>query len=265
LRENSEGLNTVAGSALQGYRSARRRGRPHYSSTLWNISRVIFCFVAEIVSNLPELAALRRRRRRSAGEPAVAIVSDNLDEVNGIALSSRVLVEHLRRQGRKVHLVGVAFHTRRPRIERGGVLMLPARCSIDLPGYHQSEFAVPRFALLLRLLRRYQVDLVELETPGALGLLALLAARVAGIRTVAHYRTDVLAFSEVLISNVPARRIIQFSVRLFTRLSGSVIVPSKAVGEKLRKVGIPPARINHLPRGVDLDVFHPEMTLFYFP
>src|SRR5690606_4751603 len=117
---------------------------------------------------------------------------------------------------------------------------------------------VPRLGFLLRLLRRYPVDLVELETPGALGILGLWTAKLAGIPVVAHYRTDVLAFSDVLIGNSAGRWIIQASVRLFTRLCGRVIVPSGAMKEKIRAIGIPEGRIEKLPRGVDLTRFHPD-------
>jgi glycosyltransferase involved in cell wall biosynthesis len=220
-------------------------------------------FVFELLRNLPGMLRLRRKRRRfHAGipaDPGVVCVSDNLDEVNGIALASRIQLRELRRLGHRAFLFGTAFRERVPRREADGLVTLsPGIVSIDQAGYPHSEMVVPRLASFLEFLDENPVDFVEFETPGAVSILCLVAARVIGIPTASHYRTDMMTYSELLLKNRLGVAIVQAGTKLFTRLAGPVIVPSEAYRRKVEAMGIAPNRIHKLPRGVDLTVFNPE-------
>src|SRR5690606_38637522 len=107
----------------------KNRGRPHFRSTPLGILKVGLGVFEEALTCLPLILQLRRRHRSrpKPAQAAVAILGDNLDEINGIAISSRVLVGRLREMGVTVYLVGVAFHGKRPRLEAPGVLMAPGR------------------------------------------------------------------------------------------------------------------------------------------
>src|SRR5687767_160669 len=93
--------------------------RPHYPWGALACWKIISGFGLELAANLPRLLELRReyRRRPRPHEPVVAVICDNLDEVNGIAMSSRIMLRKLRGLGKRVFLVGVAFHSREARIE----------------------------------------------------------------------------------------------------------------------------------------------------
>jgi glycosyltransferase involved in cell wall biosynthesis len=190
------------------------------------------------------------------------MVGDNLDEVNGIAINSRTLVRTLNKLGKKAYLIGIAHHTRQPRIEVKGkcILMMEGRCSIEQVSYEGSENAIPRLALLLRLLKRYPLDLVELETPGGVAFLTLIAANIIGIPVITHYRTDMLAYISLLVKNRLGAHTLKIWITAMTRFGGSVIVPSEAFKKKVNKMGVPMSRIHKLPRGVDLDMFHPNKS-----
>jgi glycosyltransferase involved in cell wall biosynthesis len=240
--------------------------RPHRPWGTPGILLFVFSFFAELIASLPAIlrlrfthrAALRAARRE---DPWVVCVSDNLDEVNGIALASRIQLRELRRQGRKAFLFGTAFHTRRPRREGpdGSLVLTSGRYSIDQAGYDHSELVVPRLREFLAFLRENPVDVVELETPGPVCTQCLFAARLIGIRTLSHYRTDIIAYSEMLMKNRAGILFAQFWTRLFTRIAGPVIVPSDAYRDKVIAMGIPPAGVHKLPRGVDPEFFRPDL------
>ncbi len=201
-----------------------------------------------------------KRRKTVPRNPSVALVGDNLDEVNGIALHSRTLVRTLRKSNHNVYLIGIAFHSKKPRFEskKGFIFMMPGRCSMERPGYKGSEDAVPRLALMIRLLRRYPIDLMEFETPSIGVLLALIVAKVAGIRTISHYRTDVISYTRMLLSNKLGVWVLHLFVKGIVRFSDQVIVPSNAFKPKVEYLGVPAHKIHKLPRGVDLKFFHPD-------
>src|SRR5688500_5124805 len=89
--------------------------RPHMQMGPLGVARFLAGAAVEVLANLPACIALRARyaadaAERSArpGEPVVAWVGDNLDEVNGIALSSRIMLRELRAQGKPIFMWGVA-------------------------------------------------------------------------------------------------------------------------------------------------------------
>jgi glycosyltransferase involved in cell wall biosynthesis len=217
----------------------------------------------ELAWNLPAMLRMRRHRRRfhvtPSADPGVACVSDNLDEVNGIALASRIQLRELRRLGHRAYLFGVAFRTRPPRNEPpdDALRLAPGVYSIDQAGYPHSELVVPRLANFLEFLDAHPVDLIEFETPGPVSVLCLIAAKIVGIPTLSHYRTDLMTYSELLLKNRLGIAIVQASTRVFTRAAGPVVVPSEAYRRKVAAMGVKPERIAKLPRGVDLTAFNP--------
>ncbi len=246
--------------------------RPHGRMAPTGIARFIFLFIVEIAINLPGLIALRRDRKvwkKSAEknlsdaenrEPIVACVGDNLDEINGIALTSRIMLQKLRERGHNIFLFGIAFHSHRPRKEgeEGRIILAPGRYSMDQAGYPASEVSLIRFSEVIEFFRREKIDLIELQTPGPVSVLCLIAAKFTGIKTLSHYRTDILTYSKLLVGNQLAVWSINTTTTVVTRWAGPVITPSQVYSEKVAEMGIAPERIFKLPRGVDLDRYHPS-------
>ncbi len=241
--------------------------RTHRSMGFRGASGLVFFFFRELVRNLPALRRARREYRAAKAasgpraEPWVACVGDNLDEVNGIALASRIQLRELRLRGKNVFLFGAAFHTKAPRREGpdDAVILAPGVYSADQAGYSHSELAILRLDAFLAFLREHPVDIVEFETPGPVTGLCLIAAKFLGIKTLSHYRTDILIYSEMLMKHRFGKFFVQSWTKWSTRLAGPVIVPSEAYREKVAAMGVPKPHIHKLPRGVDLVAFHPDL------
>lgn len=240
--------------------------RPHMKMGYLGIARFLAGAAVEILANLPACFALRARYAADAAdrskrpEPVVAWVGDNLDEVNGIALSSRIMLRELRALGKPIFMWGVAFHTKPARAEgpEGSAILAPGRFSLDQAGYAESEVACPRLGAFLAFLGTHRVDIIEFQTPGSVSSLCLLVARIVGIKTASHYRTDIPTYSRLLVKNALGAWLINLVNLVFTRVAGPVVVPSGAYRVKVRKLGVPKRQIHLLPRGVDLKSFHPD-------
>lgn len=239
--------------------------RPHLPMGFRGASGMVYFFFRELLIHLPAIWRARRDYRRTLreaphGEPWIACVSDNLDEVNGIALASRVQLRELRRQGRNAFLFGVAFHTREARREDPdqAVILAQGSYSVDQAGYSHSELAVVRLDAFLDFLREHPVDVIEFETPGPVMALCLIAAKIIGIKTLSHYRTDILTYSEMLMQHRFGKTFVQTWTKMTTRWAGPVIVPSETYRQKVAAMGVAEEWIYKLPRGVDLAAFHPR-------
>lgn len=238
--------------------------RPHRKMGPLGILRFLALSLLEFLAVLPAAIRLRVRYTKAksirTGEPTVAWVGDNLDEVNGIALSSRIMLRELRALGKPIYMYGVAFHTKPPRVEGldGSTILAPGRFSLDQAGYAESEVASPRLGNFLEFLEQHHIDVMEFQTPGTVSSLCLFVARVVGIRTLSHYRTDIPTYSRMLVKNAAGSWFIILWTKIFTRMAGPVVVPSLAYREKVKAMGVPENSIHRLPRGVDLESFHPD-------
>ena len=163
-------------------------------------------FAKNLLFELPYLLAhryhLRDRRGadRFAGElglrpvtkarPRVAVFTDTLDDVNGVALGLRRLQREATRAGLDLRVVGAG---RVPRTTFGddGTVQLPSVYEHRLAEYPDIAWTVPHLPALLRFLEDEDIDLVQCSTPGPVGLAALAAARLAGLPVIGQFHTDV--------------------------------------------------------------------------
>jgi glycosyltransferase involved in cell wall biosynthesis len=129
---------------------------------------------------------------------------------------------------------------------------------MDQAGYAASEVAMLTLSSFIAFLRANPVDVIEFQTPGPVSAQCLVVAKAAGIKTVSHYRTDILTYSRLLVKNKLGVWIINTWTVVMTRWMGPVIVPSEAYRTKVGEMGIAPHRIHKLPRGVDFANFHPD-------
>ena len=235
----------------------------------WGTGRIKAGFILvmlawEIISNLPRLLSLRLfytkyKKNRRPGPIRIVYSADCLDEVNGIANNLRQVSSYMRSCGHKVALVGNVFNTRtRGVVEDGYVFLLPRFFSMEAIGYANTELSIPRVETVFRLLRRYPVDLIEMESPSSTNWTILLCARIVGIKTIGHYRTDAMGYVRML---VPAKWI-HYATLLLTRvfyfMARPVISPCEAYKKILiDEIKVPADKVVILPRGIELALYNP--------
>lgn len=210
--------------------------------------------------SLRRIMAKRKKNSNTLG-PAVAFFSDNLDEVNGIANNLRQVIPHHRGQGRAAYLVGTAFHTRKNGVvENSYTILLPQIFSMEQLGYKDSELAIPAIGPLLRFLKRYPVDLVELQTPAVGAWVVMLCCKIAGIRVISHYRTDIMGYVRLLLKNPILTLYIRIWMWLFCQMTKPVVVPSQDfVNSLCADYGLNKKDLILLPRGIQTQRFSPEL------
>jgi glycosyltransferase involved in cell wall biosynthesis len=241
---------------------------PRFRANLTGSLGFVAVLVWETARHLPRIFRLawsyRRRRAREQREgrltePRVLFVGDNMDAVHGISVSAQRMARDLTKLGTPTMLVGVSHSRNVPgeRDDEGLVVMLPAACVQDLFGYEGQELAYPSMRAWYELLRTRKIDIVEIESPGTFGLLALCMAQLLGIPVVHNYRTDLIAYTSMLVSNTLFVEWMHWFIRTFLRSGGHVIVPSAAFQEEVVGMGLARSSVDHVARGVDLARFHP--------
>lgn len=239
----------------------------HFRADLPGSIGFVAVLLWELLGNMPRMLRLavryrlRRHRSREARrhtDPRLLFVGDNMDAIHGISVSATRMARDFTRRGAPAMLVGVSHSTNAPgpRGDDGCSLMLPPACVQDLFGYEGQELAFPSVAAWCDLLESRVVDVVEIETPGSFGLHALFSGILLGIPVVQNYRTDLLAYTSVLVGNSLFVEGLHWFIRGFISSGGRVVVPSLAFQHEAIAMGVPRSRIDRLPRGVDLSRFH---------
>ena len=217
------------------------------------------------ILNVPALLKLRfamnkERHKRDPENVRVLFYSDLLDETNGIANNLRHIVPYMRSHGMEVGLAGIAFNTRPCGVvENGYCFLLPRFFSMELLGYANSELDTMRIAPVLRLLKRYPIDIIELETPSPGAWIVRFCALFAGVKVLSHYRTDVPTYTKTLVKAKWMHVYVLWLMRFFYWMSRPVISPCDDYVKILNKnLHVPINKITTLPRGIPLDNFSPS-------
>ncbi|WP_290744479.1 glycosyltransferase [Fibrobacter sp. UBA4309] len=219
-----------------------------------------------LIANLPKLLKLRsylkkERRKHPADDVRILFYSDNLDETNGIANNLRNVIPYMRAHGMKAFLAGNAFNTRPCGVvENSYCILLPRLFSMEQLGYANSELAIPRVGPVLRLLKRYPVDLIEFETPSPGAWLVCFCAKVAGIKVFSHYRTDVPTYTRTLVKAKWMYHFVLWLMKIFYGMTKPVVSPCKDYADILTsQLKIPESKVKILPRGLPLEKFSPDL------
>lgn len=187
----------------------------------------------------------------------VAVVSDTLDAIDGLALGLRRLASAAADASLSLTLVGPGDGSR-VRVDDDGVVRLPTWVRPRLRVYPEYRWGVPRARHLHGWLESAQVDVVQCATPGPMGVAGLATARTLGLPVVAQYHTEVSEYAARMWRRPRVGDAVGEMVGWFYRQADLCLAPSRFIVERLAGYGVDRARIAIVPRGTDLALFHPR-------
>lgn len=192
----------------------------------------------------------------------VAVFTDTGYEVNGVALGLRRMVTSLREAGHQAELVVCATPPKDHLPDRleamGGLRNMEPMAEFNLPAYEEMRMGIPSLVDMLEYLTSEDISVIQVSTPGPLGLLALVAGKLLGIPVVAHYHTELPDYALSLTQDRKIASIVKGWTSWFYRQAERVVVPSQATARSVESLGVERERIFLLPRGVDTELFTSE-------
>lgn len=194
---------------------------------------------------------------RDSAAARVAVFTDTIDDLNGVALGLRAVHGEARRAGFDLRLVACG-RASTMHVDGDGVVRIPSVYEHRLPEYPQMAWSIPHLAPILRFLTEEDIELVQCSTPGPVGIAALIAARITGTPVIGQYHTDVPEYAMRLTGDPAAAALVRAAVGWFYRGLDRVLVPSRATGELVRGLGVADDRVEQIARGIDLARFSPS-------
>lgn len=190
---------------------------------------------------------LRNRRR--------AWFTDTLEDVNGVSTTIRKMAAAARGEG-----FDLVVATSRGAVEPSAIPVKNFKPvgEFELPEYELQKLSFPPVLEIIDWLQREGFTEVIISTPGPVGLCALLAAKILGIKTTGIYHTDFPQYVRILTEDSWMETLTWNFMKWFYEQMDVVYVNSASYRKALEARGIPAERIHILPRGLDTGLFARE-------
>lgn len=143
------------------------------------------------------------------------------------------------------------------------VIDLPSIHSITPEFFNTYTLRIPSVMAALKIISDEEPDEVYISTPGAVGLLGILVAKLFHIPSTAVYHTDFTRQFRQIIGDETMCQITEDYVNWFHSLADTVAVPTQEYAKQLERRGISKAKLRKFRRGIDPSVFAPGTSSEY--
>ncbi len=185
----------------------------------------------------------------------IALFTDTLHEVNGVAFTIRKLTETAKTQG--IELVVITSTSEETSFENG-IMNFKSLGDVALPEYPEMRLHFPPVLDILDYFEKEGFTRIHASTPGSLGLLALFIAKLLDIPISATYHTDIPRFTKSLTGDSFLESIAWDYMVWFYNQMEDVMVPSLSTERQLIEKGVKAEKTMPLPRWVNTEEFSPE-------
>jgi 1,2-diacylglycerol 3-alpha-glucosyltransferase len=180
----------------------------------------------------------------------IAIFTDTYEpQINGVVTSIKLYNQELRKHGHEIHIF-----CPKARGLKKNKFVHPLR-SIDFKPYPTYRIGIPTPSIL-RKIRKYEPDVIHIQSPASIGLLGLSVAKALDIPTVMTYHTMLTEYVNYLpgtgYSEVKkiGKKTIERYVKLFFNQANLIISPGVDTKKFLKRLVKKPVAI--LPTGIQL-------------
>lgn len=184
----------------------------------------------------------------------LSVFTDTLGDVNGV---SRFVLASQRIAGERGCDMRVITSTRRTLPDLPGIQNFEPLVSTSMPRYEDQEIVLPPVVDVLRAVDEHQPDVIHISTPGPVGLLGLIAARMLRVPIVGVHHTDFPAYAERLFDDASLKRTTVALMKAFYVPFDTVFTRSHAYVPAVEELGVEPERVRPLLPGVDTASFQP--------
>ncbi len=189
----------------------------------------------------------------STRTPRSLVYTDTFSETNGVAGTMRRLAS-----AASAGEISLAVVTADPAVEEEpGLIWLEADWSLPVPSYERLALLFPLLTFVLARVEAEEPYIIHVATPGPIGLCGLAAAKLLGLPLVGSYHTELGPYALHLTRDAVVADAFSLYVDWFYRQCATLLAPTHAVAERLKRRGLPGA-VSIWGRGVDTTLFAPD-------
>ncbi len=174
--------------------------------------------------------------------------TDTLADINGVCRFIQNTAQTAHDTGRDLR---VFTSTRLTMPQVDGVQNFTPIYARAMPGYDTLELAIPPMIEMLRATEDYRPDVIHISTPGPVGTVGFLAARLMRVPIVGVYHTDFPAYIDELFDNTLCSTVCRAHMRFFYRRFKYVFSRSADYAQRLVTLGVSDRKLVRLRAGFD--------------
>jgi glycosyltransferase involved in cell wall biosynthesis len=206
-----------------------------------------------LVDRLASLLGVEKAR----GGRKILWFTDTLKDLNGVSVTLQEIGSLAHQRGLDLKIVTSiepdALSDMPP-----NVLNLPFIHQFNLPYYESYNLKIPSVLASLKEIYRFEPDTIHISTPGPVGLLGLLTAKLMNIRSVGFYHTDFAMQAQEIVEDDAVAGILESYTRWFYSSMDEIRVPTLGYITMLRARGFDPDKMRRFTRGIDSALFRPQ-------
>ncbi len=185
--------------------------------------------------------------------------SDTFNDLNGVSVTLKKLGWQFYSSGIDVRMVTSLLDDELSEEVPPNVINLKPCYHFILPYYDQYRIKIPSILRALKEFNKYEPDEIYVSTPGPIGMLGVITAKLFSIPVTGIYHTD---FSMELAEIVEDDNIVE-TMESYSRWYYSIMdhikVPTRSYMDILEDRGLDRSKMSIFPRHIDIDIFtyHP--------
>ena len=185
----------------------------------------------------------------------VSLFTDTLGDVNGVSRFIQNVAAQANRSGRDLHVV-TSTSFKCP--DWTNIHNFEPVFATRMPKYEQLEIVLPPLLKILRHVDQHQPDVIHISTPGPVGLIGFIAAKMLRIPVLGVYHTDFPAYVDHLFDDHAFTSVCRAYMRFFYEPFTAIFTRSEQYVDALDDLGMKRERILPLMPGLETEQFNPS-------
>lgn len=183
----------------------------------------------------------------------VSLFTDTFYDINGVCRFIQNVAERAHESGRDLEVVTC---TSKPGETFPNVYNFDPVFNMKIPKYDNLDMCLPPVMKILRHLDLHQPDVIHISTPGPVGCVGFLAAKMLKIPVLGVYHTDFPAYIDRMFDDHGMTSICRKFMKAFYSPFSEVFTRSDDYVDALAGLGLDRERIVTLMPGFDARIFH---------
>lgn len=195
--------------------------------------------------------------KSSFKEKSILWFTDTINDLNGVSVTLEKLAWLSWQKNKNLHIVS-SFEKGNEEKFPPNVINLSHIYQFKLPYYEQYMLKVPSILKSLQRLQEYEPDEIYVSTPGPIGLLGLLMAKIFNVKSVGVFHTDFTEQASKIVEDESLISLLDVYIKWFYNSFDEIAVPTVEYIHILKNRGFETDKLKIFKRGVDLKIFSPK-------
>jgi len=191
----------------------------------------------------------------SQDEKKILWFTDTINDMNGVAETLKELSWLSYRNGKIISLVTSMPEKTSSTMLPPNTVYVPTFHSYTLPMYENLRIHFPSILKSIELISREEPTEIYVSTPGPVGLLGLLVAKILKLKCTGIYHTDFTMQIERLANDSTLTNLIEHSTKWFYSMMDVIRVPTQEYADLLKQRGFEESKLKFFRKRIDPEIF----------